>query len=191
MKKICLFVQILVVIVWSAPTMAALSKKELLGIGGISVECTITKVGTYNFIGSTSQGEELNFATDSELQFVPSHERLIVGDKVKVIFFESESASRSGDKKFAYFVEFIEKQERAFLTGLQTCIVSLPKYRNGITCYFHKMNKLLKIEDINNSPVGSVIEVELQAIPARIGNGYVYEAITSEKMSNGRYRRSR
>jgi len=160
------------------------SKEDFIKLGGKSIECVVEKVGTYNFIVSTAEGEEINFIT-SEVKFIPATERLIKGDKVRVVYFEPKSASQSVDKKHALLVEFMEKQPRDFLSGTYMCILSLPQYRNGASCYLPKSGKLIRVEGLSSrdSKIGSKIQVKLKAIPARRGNGYIYMVTSSSTQS--------
>ncbi len=157
-----------------------LSKDELLKIGANQVECTIVSVGSYNFLATGPDGKEINFNTDdSSIQFVPENERLLVGDRVSVIYIEALSPSQSKDKTHAQLVEWIEKAPRVFLNGDITCTLTPLKYRGGRTCYVESINQVIRFEGTagwDSSLVeGNKISVNLKAVPASIGNGYIYK----------------
>lgn len=159
----------------------ALSKDELLKIGAKRVECTIVSVGSYNFLATGPDGKEINFNTDdSSIQFDPENERLVVGDRVSVIYIEALSPSQSKDKTHAQRVEWIEKVPRDFLKGEITCVVTPLKYRSGRTCYVESTKQIIRFEgnDLGEyAPTeGDTISISIKAVPASIGNGYIYKA---------------
>lgn len=185
-KLFVLFVAILTIPQLS--TAKTLSKDQLLEMGGKTLTGIVTKVGVYNFFVKTPGGEELNILTEqSTTQFSPEDERLMVGDEISVVYLAHESASLSVDKLVAEYIEFTNKVPRAFLTGELKCVVSLSK-RNENACYLPDYGKSVVFEgrwpetkkkamggirEYDNSP-GSKLLVKLEAIPAKIGNGYVY-----------------
>lgn len=159
-----------------------LTGEELLKMGGKKIQCTVVSAGAYNFIASDQTGKEMNFTTDdSAITFLPEKERLVVGDLINVVYFDAENASGSIDKIHAVFVEFISMAKRDFLNGEVDCILTPLEYRNGKTCFVPALNKVIRFESrrrANEGPYpspGQKIRIEIKAIPARVGNGYVYE----------------
>ena len=173
----------ILVLLTSYPLFAKpLTKAELMEMGGKTMTGTVTKVGVYNFYLQLKNGEEKNIHTDAgTTQFIPKKERLMIGDEIEFIYFSPESASLSTDKKLAQHIEFIKKVPRQFLTDEMECIISISQ-RNEKACYLPSYNKTISFEgnwpkrgnyNINTTP-GSKVLIQLKAIPAKIGNGYVY-----------------
>lgn len=171
-----------------------LTKDELLKIGAKQIECTVTSVGSYNFLASGPDGKELNFNTDDgTIQFNPDKERLVVGDRVSVIYIEALSPSGSADKIHAQTVDWLEKAPRNFLSGNTSCTVTPLKYRSGRTCYVESIKQIIRFEGSPLSALegnsfnkilqdpGDVITIKLTAVPAKIGNGYIYYADPPDK----------
>jgi hypothetical protein len=160
-----------------------LDKLQLLKVGGKIVHGTVTQVGVYNFHITTKEGEDLNLHTDADtIRFVPEDERLMVGDLIAVVSFAPENASLSVDKTHAVLVEFITRVERDFLKGDISCLLAMPKYRNGNTCLIEETGQLIRFEgsldlDPYTKP-STPIKINIKAVPARVGNGYVYVAKT-------------
>lgn len=155
------------------------TREELLKVGAQQVQCKVTSVGAYNFLATGPDGREINFLTeDGATEFVPENERLMVGDEVNVIFLAAVNASGSADKIHAMRVEWITKVERKFLEGKITCLATPLKYRNGKTCYVKELGKVIRFEGSEGAweTTGQEITVNLKAVPARIGNGYIYQA---------------
>lgn len=155
------------------------NKEKLLNMGAELIPGTVLDVGAYNFFIELEDGTEINIHTDSKLtQFYPENERLVVGDNVNVVVVGGESASGVIDRRLAFFIEFNEKAPRDFLTGTTDC-VHLMVTRGLRTCFLPEYNKTIAVEGLNlDSPpsFGQRINVRLSAIPARVGNGYVYIA---------------
>ncbi|NTV15787.1 MAG: hypothetical protein HGA96_17965 [Desulfobulbaceae bacterium] len=158
-----------------------LTKEELLKIGAKQVDCTITYVGSYNFLATDSDGKEINFITDdNNIQFNPPEDRLVVGDRVAVIYIEAFSPSQSADKIHAFHVEWLHKAPRDFLSGQITCIYTPLKYRAASTCYVESIKQVIRFEykggDSFSAFPGELISMKIKAVPASIGNGYTYIA---------------
>lgn len=156
------------------------TKEQFIEMGGQSMSGTVLKVGVYNFIIQTQDGAEVNIHTDyKKIQFVPEDERLMVGDQISFIYLASESASGSIDKRLAYYIEFTEKIPRKFLTDEMTCVVSMSGM-SAKACYLPEHGKFISFEghwpnDLNRRSIGSKIKIRLKAIPANVGNGYIYK----------------
>ena len=106
----------------------------------------------------------------------------MVGDLIAVVSFAPENASLSVDKTHAVLVEFITRVERDFLKGDISCLLAMPKYRNGNTCLIEETGQLIRFEgsldlDPYTKP-STPIKINIKAVPARVGNGYVYVAKT-------------
>ncbi len=174
---------VLLILMFSVASAEDFNKEQLLAVGGKTLNGKVTKVGVYNFFIQTPEGELVNVHTDSgATKFEPEDERLMVGDTINVIYTSPISASNSTDKLMACYIDFIEKVPRQFLTDEMECIISFSQ-RNEKACYLPKYDKLVSFEgrwpgrmdDISNRPsVSSKVKIQLKAIPARIGNGYVY-----------------
>lgn len=158
-----------------------LTNEELLKIGAKRIECTIVDVGSFDFIATDSAGKEIIFNTnDSTIQFNPEEERLVVGDLVSVVYIEAISPSLSKDKTYALRVEWLQKAPRNFLDGVITCVLTPLKYRNGRTCYVDSIKQIIRFEGSDiGAPFaieGDTITIKIKAVPASIGNGYIYKA---------------
>jgi hypothetical protein len=154
--------------------------EELLLVGARQMNCKITYVGAFNFIGNNQDGKEINFTTsDDSLQFIPADERLVVGDEVMVTYIEAFSPSGSPDKTYALAVEWLNKVERKFLAGKITCYNTPLTYRGANTCYVKELDEVIRFETRDEfdpwMKPGEPVHLKIKAIPAKIGNGYVYQ----------------
>lgn len=163
-----------------------LNKEDLIKVGGQIVNGTVSKVGAYNFHIVTEEGTDFNLVTETDItQFSPEDERLMIGDIISVVYIAPQNASLSIDKKIACFIEYISKVERNFLNGDIECVLSI-KTKRGLNCVIEETGQLIDIEGSTfgidpYTPIGTKIKINVRAIPARIGNGYVYTGRPARK----------
>ena len=157
--------------------------EDIKNMGGKLIECTVETVKVYNFFVRLETGKELNILTNKETKFIPSNERLYKGDLVKVLLFEPIDGSNSIAKSLAYSIEIVKRAKREFIESPKIGVYSLYVDRGSGAVYFPDIDKLVKIENFENSleqglwlEAGRKYEISFKVVPARIGNGYVYVA---------------